>query len=36
MDKALLNLQWLICHKTKPNQINYFVNNILKLFFTHS
>ena len=23
-DLALNNLQWLICHKTKPNQISYF------------
>ena len=22
MDLALINLQWLICHKTKPNQMN--------------
>ena len=22
MDLALNNLQWLICHKTKPNQTN--------------
>ena len=22
LDLALNNLQWLICHKTKPNEIN--------------
>ena len=27
MDLALNNLQWLICHKTKPNQIDLFKNN---------
>ena len=25
-DLALNNLQWLICHKTKPNQIIYIFN----------
>ena len=29
MDLALDNLQWLICHKTKPNQL---LNNRLKHF----
>ena len=24
-DWALNNLQWLICHKTKPNQIKYLI-----------
>ena len=24
-DLALNNLQWLICHKTKPNQIIYIL-----------
>ena len=25
-DLALNNLQWLICHKTQPNQIIYIFN----------
>ena len=25
-DLALNNLQWLICHKTKPNILEYFDN----------
>ena len=24
-DLALNNLQWLICHKTQPNKIIYFI-----------
>ena len=28
-DLALNNLQWLICHKTKPNQINHLSANRL-------
>ena len=40
MDYALNNPQKLICHKTKPNQINsdYFKKNIVKniLENTHS
>ena len=38
MDLALNNLQWLICHKTKPNQTNYLyvyidwlLSNLVKL-----
>ena len=30
MDLALNNLQWLICHKTKPN-INEYINVIHKM-----
>ena len=26
MDLALNNLQWLMCHKTKPNQIEAYQN----------
>ena len=25
MDLALINLQWLICHQTKPNQFSKLV-----------
>ena len=27
MDLALNNLQWLICHKTKPNQMIIIIYN---------
>ena len=27
-DLALNNLQWLICHKTKPNKHSYMVSTI--------
>ena len=27
-DLALNNLQWLICHKTKPNPIKSYIFNI--------
>ena len=27
-DLALNNLQWLICHKTKPNQTKSYMFNI--------
>ena len=27
-DLALNNLQWLICHKTKPNQTKSYIYNI--------
>ena len=30
MDLALNNLQWLICHKTKPNQTKLKINNFLQ------
>ena len=30
-DLALDNLQWLICHKTKPNQIIYMYKDDLAL-----
>ena len=29
-DLALNNLQWLICHKTKPNQFIYIQNICIK------
>ena len=29
MDLALNNLQWLICHKTKPNQYEYVAVHFL-------
>ena len=31
MDLALNNLQWLICHKTKPNQIKYIQYICIKM-----
>ena len=31
MDLALNNLQWLISHKTKPNQIKPLYSNCLKI-----
>ena len=31
LDLALNNLQWLICHKTKPNQILYMYKGDLSL-----
>ena len=32
MDLALNNLQWLICHKTKPNQTNIYINMVFEEF----
>ena len=29
MDFALNNLQWLMCHKTKPNQTNYIKQKLI-------
>ena len=34
MDLTLNNLQWLICHKTKPNQIKLCLFFALKLKIT--
>ena len=31
MDLALNNLQWLMCHKTKPNQTNLSDSNTVQL-----
>ena len=37
-DLALNNLQWLICHKTQPNQIIYIPYISLKriLYYSHN
>ena len=29
-DKSLNNVQWLICHKTQPNQITYILYKRIK------
>ena len=34
MDLALNNLQWLMCHKTKPNQIHCTSNDLRNLLST--
>ena len=34
MDLALNNLQWLICHKTKPNPTDKVVNK-MRVRFAH-
>ena len=33
MDLALNNLQWLICHKIKPNKNKLIINYSLSEFF---
>ena len=33
MDSALNNLQWVICHKTKPNETKPNLNNLQRLIY---
>ena len=35
-DLVLINLQWLICYKTKSNQIELFLFSLYYLFFDFS